>query len=1062
MGLEKIPMTLNKAYRLTAMKTKSLFALAISAIAVLAAGCAQEERLDSGSVCGDGVWAVFQQPGACVTKAYTDNGTGKLTFAWSDKEAISVFSDTDGEQMTYAIKEYEGVSGKFNVRNFTLKEGDTYYAAYPALGYEYDCETASVSFLGQKQEGSGTGHLAKYAWSAASATAESNSATFNFATQVSWLIPAMTFTEAYKVKSVTVKMDREVIPTSATFNVKTGVLTAGDLSDEITLSLGDGADVAAGGTLKAYITVMPFTPTENYQIIVKCDKDGTETTLTRDMSGSGDALVKNTPYVISCGFGGSTAPLVDGWYQVATAEQFIWLTSNHYSWQSATNGIKIMADIDFGCASVSPVISLHGTFDGQGHTMSNFTVGKSGSGAGLFSGDNIETVTIKDVTFKNVTAIHPDATDDQGYAGVVFGGILAVNANVTLENVIVDGAEVKGVQSVAGLVGVVSGTTTLTAKNCKVLGSSISNYSMAGESGYVATLVGKYAGTVNIEGTVESKDNEVVGIYAGGTSRPESSIDEIGSAYYTGAGTLNGKSNIITDGNKVTRVPIGATVVSTADDLLALTAEDVIVCFAEDIDMTGKALSTIKYSNVDVTVVGNGHTVSGITVPLFNFFGGTVRISGLKVANSTIGANADMGCGAIVEVAQWSNLYMTDCHVTNVNITSQADVRYGLLVGALYGGGEIKGCSVSSCEVNVSAGSVGGLIGHEQRQTGYLDYLSISKCSVTGTKLHTDESGAWRVGEIIGTITGDNVSISDCTTSGNTLSQTGKTAPGHDLYGRCSGGSLTVEGSFVAGKVSDGLTYEDGTYFASADAGIEAAMDINVENLSVKLSADVTVNVEAWQTAAFGGDKTKEIVIDLGGKTLTFNNTNSDWDNVSIANEATLVIKNGKITNTGYNDGPWNRHDINFACKVKLEDVTSDKAIALAADSDLKNVTIEDKNNTDTYALWIKTLGQTVNMSDCKILMTDCVNGRGIKIANQYISTDDEKAVTLNVSGTTFKTLKKAAVLVTSTKGATISWSANDISEVAADQANGVWVDADCADYADLVAVTGGSKIVEP
>lgn len=1060
------------------MKTKSLSIVAISAMAVLAAGCAQE-RLDSEPALREGVWAVFQQPGECVTKAYSDNGTGKLAFAWSDKEAISVFSDTEGEQMTYAIKEYEGASGKFNVLNFTLKDGETYYAAYPALGYEYDCEAATVSFLGQKQDGNGTAatkHLSKYAWSVASATAADNGATFNFKAQVSWLIPSLTFTEAYKVKAVTVKMDEAVIPTSATFNVKTGVLTAGDLSDELTLSFGEGVDVAAGSTLKAYLTVMPFTPTENYQVIVKCEKDGTETTLTRSMSGSGAALVKNTPYVLSCGFGGATAPLVDGWYQVATAEQFIWLTSNHYQWQNATNGIKILADIDFDGAAVSPVISLHGTFDGQGHTLANFTVGTSGSGSGLFSGDNIATVTIKDVTLKNVKAIYPDATDDNGYAGVLFGGILQnadPAANVTLDNVTVNGAEVKGVQSVGGLVGVVSGSTTLTVKDCKVLNSNISNYSLAGESGYVATLVGKYAGTVNIEGTVLSKDNEVVGIYAGGVKRPEDTIGEIGSAYHGGdgslTGTLNGKDNVTTKGNKVTKVPYGATIVSTAADFLALDPAEVSgICFAADIDMAGEDLATKVFSYKNVTINGNGHVISGITVPLFNFYGGTVNVSNLNVSNSTIGANSrsdQLGCGAIAEEAQWCNLYMTKCNVTGVNINSDKDVRYGLLVGYLVGGGEIKDCSVSSCGVNVSAGSVGGLVGHEQRQTetGYLDYLSISKCSVTGTTLHTSESGSWRVGEIVGTVIGDKVSISQCTTSGTHLSQTGKTAPGHDLYGRCTGdGRLTVDGVLVAGKVSDGLSVDGGTYVASSDAGIEAALDVNVDSLSVKLSGDVTVGVEPWSTAAFGGDKTKEIVIDLGGKTLTFNQTDSDWNNVAIANGATLVIKNGKITNAGHNDGPWNRHDINFACKVKLEDVTSDKAIALAADSELKNVTIEDKNTDATYALWVKALGQTVNISDCNILMKDCVEGRGIKIANQYIDADDEAAVTLNVSGTTFKTLVKAAVLVTSTKGATINWSGNNISEVTADTVNGVWVDKDCATTADLVTVTGCSKIVEP
>ena len=39
--------------------------------------------------------------------------------------------------------------------------------------------------------------------------------------------------------------------------------------------------------------------------------------------------------------------------------------------------------------------------------------------------------------------------------------------------------------------------------------------------------------------------------------------------------------------------------------------------------------------------------------------------------------------------------------------------------------------------------------------------------------------------------------------------------------------------------------------------------------------------------------------------------------------------------------------------------------------------------------------------------MLDCIDGRGIKIDNQYLKEEEEKLVTLNVSNTTFK-LKKS------------------------------------------------------
>ena len=85
---------------------------------------------------------------------------------------------------------------------------------------------------------------------------------------------------------------------------------------------------------------------------------------------------------------------------------------------------------------------------------------------------------------------------------------------------------------------------------------------------------------------------------------------------------------------------------------------------------------------------------------------------------------------------------------------------------------------------------------------------------------------------------------------------------------------------------------------------------------------------------------------------------------------------------------------------------------------------------------------------------------QAIKIADQYMT--DPQLTNLNVSGVTFKSDKKAAVLVTSTAGADIIWGeGNDISNVAADQTNAVWNDADRTAAYDLVTVTGCTKYQE-
>ena len=231
------------------------------------------------------------------------------------------------------------------------------------------------------------------------------------------------------------------------------------------------------------------------------------------------------------------------------------------------------------------------------------------------------------------------------------------------------------------------------------------------------------------------------------------------------------------------------------------------------------------------------------------------------------------------------------------------------------------------------------------------------------------------------------------------------------------------------------------------------------KTIVVNLTNDMTYDVDAWSAEAMGGEKTEKIVINGNGHTLTFNHKNSDWNNIA-ANGATLVLNNVNITNSGHNDGPWNRHDLNFACDVEMNNVTSDKAFAFKAGAALKNVTITDANTSDTYAIWIQPNGQTVTLDGCTIDMITCSDGRGIKIDEQYVSTPGK--VTLVVKDTTFKTEEKSAILVKSVAGADITLENVNIAGVSADSTNHVWVDEATAAYENLVTVTGGSKIVEP
>ena len=219
----------------------------------------------------------------------------------------------------------------------------------------------------------------------------------------------------------------------------------------------------------------------------------------------------------------------------------------------------------------------------------------------------------------------------------------------------------------------------------------------------------------------------------------------------------------------------------------------------------------------------------------------------------------------------------------------------------------------------------------------------------------------------------------------------------------------------------------------------------------IELDDDVTYDVRPWNDNAMGGANTELIIINGNGHTLTFNQKDSDWNNI-VTNGAKLVFNNLKLTNSGYNDGPWNRHNINFDCEVNLNNVTSDKAIAIGKNSALNNVEITD--DAGVYGLWIRANDIDVEIDGLKVNAE-----RGIKIADEYI--DAPALVNLSVKNSEFNTTKKAAILVTSKAGADITLDNVDIYNCEADPINAVWVDEDRANYADLVTVSGGKVVTE-
>ena len=212
-----------------------------------------------------------------------------------------------------------------------------------------------------------------------------------------------------------------------------------------------------------------------------------------------------------------------------------------------------------------------------------------------------------------------------------------------------------------------------------------------------------------------------------------------------------------------------------------------------------------------VTVLGNGHKISGLNAPLFA--GGFAGNSGIIVKDLTLDgvkindATSDQGIGAFVcNVDSMPTIELDNCHLTNSEMISTGGARVGGLIGWTSGYNKpndgpvdtyikITKCSVEGCKISAK-GSVGGIIGHAGCNPA--TFHTITDCAVKNCVLTSTDDGGWRVGVVVGTANVGKLTINNITESGNTITQTGKTAPEHsNLYGRFvpgTTGELVIDG----------------------------------------------------------------------------------------------------------------------------------------------------------------------------------------------------------------------------------------------------------------------------
>ena len=435
------------------------------------------------------------------------------------------------------------------------------------------------------------------------------------------------------------------------------------------------------------------------------------------------------------------------------------------------------------------------------------------------------------------------------------------------------------------------------------------------------------------------------------------------------------------------------------------------------------------------------NTAYGSTIDINGTINGCVFVMGnIKEGNSVINVNDGATIKGEVGIALngYATLNVVDGATIEGTVDSGIEVRAGKLNVE---GGKISS-TASKYTVNPNGSgttTTGAAIAVAQHTTKLATDVVISGGELSGVKTISVADPQNN------NLEGVTVKVADALANAETV-----VIPEGYKWVSADGMSTLTKKEYVA-QVGD-VKYE------TLKEALDAAKDN--ENIVVELLADATLDLAAWSGVnnkmSIGSTNTKSITINGNNHQLTFNQTNSDWNNVATMNDAEtkLILNDMAITNSGHNEGTtWNKHDINFNCAVELNNVTSDKALAFKNDATIKNVTITE--TAAVYGIWIQPHGQNVSIDGLTLTAQ-----RGIKIDEQYVN--DPEKVTLDIANATFNTTKKAGVLVKSKGGADISVGEGiNIENVAADKENLVWVDEASAEEFYKVAVAGATVVPE-
>ena len=572
-----------------------------------------------------------------------------------------------------------------------------------------------------------------------------------------------------------------------------------------------------------------------------------------------DSSGKNDNYPILYWMGDPFEKNEDGVWEIWNAGHYSqFLSKVNTGTNFAGETVRLMDDVDLADITETTSIggngattnSFRGTFDGNNHTFSNFTLNNgSTSNTGFFG--YVYGATIKDLTLSNFRITGGEKTG--GLVGYADGSNTFSNIKIT------NGISVTGGKYTGGLVGYSTNTLSLNGftstgtidVNCGTQSGGILGYTPAAISFTDISL-----GAVDVDSTAEYTGG-LVGI-ADGTA--VSTIKNLSASgvidVYTTTGSYIGGIAGRVDGNFTIDTTSGTTSLSGIN---VRTGNGANVGGISGNHSDGSGSTTIRNLNTgNITVTSTGNNTGGLvgysktttniqnvsagnvtmnagggsSVAAFVGWGiGAVTINGTNsIGNVTVNATGKYNAGIVGECD--SSIYISGLAAGDITVNGSGNTDAGGFTGNAASYTTVTGCSAGTVRINGTGNTRGGVIAYAATTatvsgttltavyigtsdskaaayTGGLIGLSDGSASVSSSSVQTVT--IYSSNEYNGGLIGRSVSSSSVTNSGVSRVTIDASGRGGGLIGSCVGAtissgyadvcSLTLNGNYKGGFV---------------------------------------------------------------------------------------------------------------------------------------------------------------------------------------------------------------------------------------------------------------------